>query len=134
MQHRPRGARRAAPCAATASTASKIYLYGEGWNFGEVADDARFVQATQRNMAGTGIGTFSDRLRDAVRGGGPLRRGPAESRASAPGSVTDPNGAAANGTAAEQRARLLHYEDLVKLGPGRQPARLLVPRPPPARR
>ncbi|MBL7256742.1 pullulanase-type alpha-1,6-glucosidase [Actinoplanes lichenicola] len=47
----------------------QIYLYGEGWNFGEVADDARFAQATQINMAGTGIGTFNDRLRDAVRGG-----------------------------------------------------------------
>ncbi|GAB2588914.1 hypothetical protein Aab01nite_42340 [Paractinoplanes abujensis] len=47
----------------------QIYLYGEGWNFGEVADDARFAQATQVNMAGTGIGTFNDRLRDAVRGG-----------------------------------------------------------------
>jgi pullulanase-type alpha-1,6-glucosidase len=51
---------------------SKILLYGEGWDFGEVADNARFVQATQLNMAGTGIATFSDRLRDAVRGGGPL--------------------------------------------------------------
>ncbi|MBT2381969.1 DUF3372 domain-containing protein, partial [Streptomyces sp. ISL-111] len=49
----------------------KIILYGEGWNFGEIADDARFVQATQKNMAGTGIATFSDRARDAVRGGGP---------------------------------------------------------------
>ncbi|MEV6300793.1 pullulanase-type alpha-1,6-glucosidase [Actinoplanes sp. NPDC051861] len=47
-----------------------ICLYGEGWNFGEVAYDARFAQATQINMAGTGIGTFNDRLRDAVRGGG----------------------------------------------------------------
>ena len=47
-----------------------IYLYGEGWNFGEVAYDSRFAQATQVNMAGTGIGTFNDRLRDAVRGGG----------------------------------------------------------------
>jgi pullulanase/glycogen debranching enzyme len=47
-----------------------ILLYGEGWNFGEVADNARVVQATQRNMAGTGVGTFNDRLRDAVRGGG----------------------------------------------------------------
>ncbi len=54
---------------------SSIYLYGEGWNFGEVANDARFVQATQLNMAGTGIGTFSDRLRDAVRGGGPFDDG-----------------------------------------------------------
>ncbi|MEO0972804.1 MAG: alpha-1,6-glucosidase domain-containing protein, partial [Pseudomonadota bacterium] len=49
-----------------------IYVYGEGWNFGEVANDARFIQATQRNMAGTGIGTFSDRLRDGVRGGNPF--------------------------------------------------------------
>ncbi len=47
-----------------------IYVYGEGWNFGEVAGDARFAQATQANMAGTGVGTFNDRLRDAVRGGG----------------------------------------------------------------
>ncbi|WP_229073548.1 pullulanase-type alpha-1,6-glucosidase [Actinoplanes sp. DH11] len=47
-----------------------ICLYGEGWNFGEVAYDARFAQATQVNMAGTGVGTFNDRLRDAVRGGG----------------------------------------------------------------
>ena len=54
----------------------KIYLYGEGWNFGEVADNALFVQATQANMAGTGIGTFSDRLRDAVRGGGPFDEDP----------------------------------------------------------
>ena len=50
-----------------------IYLYGEGWNFGEdVENNLRFTQATQINMAGTGIGTFSDRLRDAVRGGGPF--------------------------------------------------------------
>jgi len=51
---------------------SSIYLYGEGWNFGEVANNARFEQATQRNMAGTGIGSFSDRLRDGVRGGNPF--------------------------------------------------------------
>ncbi|GIH27587.1 hypothetical protein Aph01nite_58970 [Acrocarpospora phusangensis] len=53
-----------------------ILLYGEGWNFGEVACDARFVQATQGNLAGTGIGTFNDRLRDAVRGGGPFDADP----------------------------------------------------------
>ncbi|MBU3059583.1 MAG: DUF3372 domain-containing protein, partial [Pseudomonas indica] len=46
-----------------------IYFYGEGWNFGEVAGNARGINATQRNMAGTGIGTFNDRQRDAVRGG-----------------------------------------------------------------
>jgi pullulanase/glycogen debranching enzyme len=47
-----------------------IYLYGEAWNFGSVANDARFVQARQANMYGTGIGSFNDRMRDAVRGGG----------------------------------------------------------------
>ncbi|MEH0689044.1 pullulanase-type alpha-1,6-glucosidase [Vibrio cholerae] len=50
-------------------------FYGEGWDFGEVANNARFDQATQINMAGTEIGTFSDRLRDAVRGGSPFDGG-----------------------------------------------------------
>lgn len=45
------------------------YFYGEGWNFGEVANNAQFVQASQTEMAGTEIGTFTDRLRDAIRGG-----------------------------------------------------------------
>ena len=48
-----------------------IYLYGEGWNFGEVGNNALGINATQANMAGTGIGTFSDRGRDAIRGGDP---------------------------------------------------------------
>jgi pullulanase len=52
-----------------------VLLYGEGWNFGEVADGARGVNATQLNLAGSGIGTFNDRLRDAVRGGGPFDGG-----------------------------------------------------------
>jgi pullulanase-type alpha-1,6-glucosidase len=46
------------------------YFYGEGWNFGEVANNNRFVQASQLELSGTEIGTYSDRLRDAVRGGG----------------------------------------------------------------
>lgn len=45
------------------------YFYGEGWDFGEVAGNARFRQATQTELGGTEIGTFTDRLRDAVRGG-----------------------------------------------------------------
>lgn len=45
------------------------YFYGEGWNFGEVANNAQFEQAAQIPLAGTEIGTFTDRLRDAVRGG-----------------------------------------------------------------
>lgn len=93
----------------------KIILYGEGWNFGEVADDARFTQATQKNMAGTGIATFSDRARDAVRGGGPFDEDPGV-QGFASGLYTEPNGSKANGTEAEQKARLLHYQDLIKVG------------------
>ncbi|MFI5803049.1 pullulanase-type alpha-1,6-glucosidase [Streptomyces sp. NPDC051561] len=92
-----------------------IILYGEGWNFGEIADDARFEQATQKNMAGTGIATFSDRSRDAVRGGGPFDEDPGV-QGFGSGLFTDPNGSAANGTPAEQKARLLHYQDLLKVG------------------
>ncbi|MFI2409718.1 pullulanase-type alpha-1,6-glucosidase [Streptomyces sp. NPDC018947] len=93
----------------------KIILYGEGWNFGEVADDARFTQATQKNMAGTGIATFSDRARDAVRGGGPFDADPGV-QGFASGLYTDPNSSKENGTEAEQKARLLHYQDLIKVG------------------
>ncbi|MFF3547185.1 pullulanase-type alpha-1,6-glucosidase [Streptomyces platensis] len=93
----------------------KIILYGEGWNFGEAANDARFVQATQRNMAGTGIATFNDRARDAVRGGGPFDADP-RIQGFASGLATDPNSVEENGTPAEQRARLLHYQDLLKVG------------------
>ncbi|MFF9686158.1 pullulanase-type alpha-1,6-glucosidase [Streptomyces sp. NPDC014623] len=92
-----------------------IILYGEGWNFGEIADDARFVQATQKNMAGTGVATFSDRARDAVRGGGPFDEDPGV-QGFASGLHTDPNSSSANGTEAEQKARLLHYQDLIKVG------------------
>jgi pullulanase-type alpha-1,6-glucosidase len=52
------------------ATGRHIHLLGEGWNFGEVADGRRFVQAAQGALAGSGIATFSDRGRDAVRGGG----------------------------------------------------------------
>ncbi|GLV90713.1 1,4-alpha-glucan branching enzyme [Streptomyces lavendulae subsp. lavendulae] len=93
----------------------KIVLYGEGWNFGEIADDARFVQATQKNMAGTGIATFSDRARDAVRGGGPFDEDP-RVQGFASGLFTAPNDSPANGTPEQQKARLLHAQDLIKVG------------------
>ena len=92
-----------------------VVLYGEGWDFGEVAGNARFVQATQANMAGTGVGTFNDRLRDAVRGGGPFDADP-RVQGFASGLYTDPNGDPVNGTPAEQRARLLRYHDQIKAG------------------
>ena len=92
-----------------------VYLYGEGWNFGEVADNARFYQATQGQLGGTGIGTFSDRLRDGVRGGGPFDEDP-RVQGLGTGLAGSPNGAAVNGDAATQSATLAHATDLVELG------------------
>ncbi len=61
--------------AAVQAVRPHVYFYGEGWNFGEVANGARGENAIQWTMGGTGIGTFSDRLRDAIRGGGPFDEG-----------------------------------------------------------
>jgi len=90
-----------------------IYMYGEGWNFGEVANNARFEQATQFNMAGTGIGTFNDRLRDAVRGGGPFSG--LQEQGFATGLWSDHNGVT-SGSYDDQRARLLEYMDWIRVG------------------
>lgn len=92
-----------------------ITLYGEGWNFGEVADNARFTQATQGQLGGTSIATFSDRLRDAVRGGGPFDDDPRK-QGFGSGQATDPNGSPINGDAAAQRETLAYQTDLVQLG------------------
>jgi pullulanase-type alpha-1,6-glucosidase len=94
-----------------------IYLYGEGWNFGEVADDARFVQATQPHMGrGTGVGTFNDRIRDAVRGGAHDDEGIEHARTQGfvNGLFYDPN--AENPGDGEEKSRLLHFADLVRAG------------------
>jgi pullulanase len=69
MGHQAKNAMLAAREAVRAVDAD-TYFYGEGWNFGEVADNSRFVQASQLALGGTEIGTYNDRLRDAVRGGG----------------------------------------------------------------
>src|SRR5690606_2662869 len=56
----------------------------------EVEKGARGINATQFNLAGTGIGTFNDRLRDAVRGGSPF--GDRDHQGLGNGVYTDPNG------------------------------------------
>ncbi|KAF9674926.1 hypothetical protein SADUNF_Sadunf10G0178400 [Salix dunnii] len=49
-----------------------VYIYGEGWDFGEVANNGRGINASQRNLGGTEIGSFNDRIRDAMLGGSPF--------------------------------------------------------------
>lgn len=91
----------------------EIYLYGEGWNFGAVANDQRFVTARQANLFGTGIGSFNDRLRDTVRGGGCCDGG--ENLVSQQGFINgvwyDPNH-----LANQSRDDALRLADLVRVG------------------
>ncbi len=74
------------------------------------------INATQFNMGGLGIGTFSDRLRDAVRGGGPFDSGAdlVKNQGFANGLYYDPN--ALNSGAAAEKEKLLQSSDLVRLG------------------
>ncbi|MGC3997295.1 MAG: pullulanase-type alpha-1,6-glucosidase [Anaeromyxobacter sp.] len=100
-----------------------IYVYGEGWNFGAVANDALFVQATQARMAGTNIGTFNDRLRDAVRGGSPFDNGQSliTNQGFVNGVCYAPNANNTPGTACTDEAdprweNALHLQDLIEVG------------------
>ncbi|MQA23347.1 pullulanase-type alpha-1,6-glucosidase [Rugamonas sp. FT103W] len=89
-----------------------IYLYGEAWNFGAVGNDARFVQARQANMYGSGIGSFNDRIRDSVRGGGCCDSGSSliSQQGYINGVYTDPNA-----QSTQTRDDLLRLGDLVKV-------------------
>ncbi|MFY7865947.1 alpha-1,6-glucosidase domain-containing protein [Roseateles sp.] len=69
MGHQPRTVMETLQTRVNAAAGQPVQLIGEGWNFGEVANGARFVQASQLSLNGSGIGTFSDRGRDAARGG-----------------------------------------------------------------
>jgi pullulanase-type alpha-1,6-glucosidase len=94
-----------------------IYLYGEGWNFGEVENNARFEQASQVNMGDdTGVGTFNDRIRDAVRGGGPFDSGEDHVRRQGfiNGLYYDPN--ALNTGSSTERDELLRLAAWVRIG------------------
>jgi pullulanase len=91
---------------------STIYVYGEGWNFGEVADNKRGVNATQMNMHGSGVGTFNDRMRDAVRGGSPF--GDPRDQGFATGLFLDPNGF--NSAGPSEKEKLLDAADRIRIG------------------
>lgn len=70
MGHQPRAVMEQLRDQLAADNGRAIQLIGEGWNFGEVANNQRFVQASQLSLNGSQIATFSDRARDALRGGG----------------------------------------------------------------
>jgi pullulanase-type alpha-1,6-glucosidase len=114
MGHQPRAVMEQLQQAVNAAAGRPVQLIGEGWNFGEVADGARFVQASQLSLNGSGIGTFNDRTRDAVRGGSAGDSGEAlfARQGWINGLVYDPNEHAGPRTAAE----LLRAADMVRAG------------------
>ncbi|MFK7804936.1 MAG: pullulanase-type alpha-1,6-glucosidase [Anaerolineae bacterium] len=90
-----------------------ILLYGEGWDFGEVASGARGINATQTSMQGSGIGTFNDRIRDAVRGGTPF--GGEQEQGFATGLLTYPNGVT-NDSETVMANTLTTFADQIRVG------------------
>lgn len=94
---------------------SKIYLLGEGWNFGDTFNDAIGPNADQPNLYGYGIGTFNDRIRDGIRGGGPFSDERVQGFAT--GLFTDPSDFTDGGTSiADQRSALLQESDWIRVG------------------
>ena len=113
MGHQPRSVMEQLEARLAAALGRQVQLLGEGWNFGEVADGARFVQASQWSLNGSGIGTFSHFARDAVRGGSPFDAG--EALVARQGWINglhyDPNA-----LATATRDELLRAADIVRAG------------------
>ena len=115
MGHQPRALMVALKGRLETTLGRPVPLIGEGWNFGEVASGARFVQASQLSLNGSGIGSFSDRARDAVRGGGASDDSAAllSQQGYINGLVYDPNAAAAP---SRPRSDLMRIADQVRVG------------------
>jgi len=115
MGHQPRAAMERLQRQVNAAAGRHIPLIGEGWNFGEVANGSRFVQASQRSLGGSGIATFSDRARDALRGGGCCDGGEAlvSNQGFLNGLRYAPN---ATNAGRDRRAELLRAADLARVG------------------
>jgi pullulanase len=115
MGHQPRAVMLELQQRVNQAAGRKVQLIGEGWNFGEVADGKRFEQASQLSLNGSGIGTFSDRARDAVRGGGAGDSGEklVKNQGYINGLFYDPNDSADK---AKSASSLLLAADMVRVG------------------
>ncbi len=118
MGHQPREAMARLQQAVNDAAGRHIDLIGEGWNFGEIANGARFVQASQLSLNNSGIATFSDRARDALRGGGCCDSGEAlMAQGLLSGLHYAPNAMAAGLAAGkDQREALLRAADIARIG------------------
>ena len=94
---------------------SKIYLYGEGFNFGDTQNNQIGPNASQVNLYGYGIGTFNDRIRDGIRGGSPFTDERVQGFAT--GLLTDSSAfTTQNPPSPSLLAQLLQYTDWIEVG------------------
>lgn len=96
----------------------KIYLYGEAWRFGSLDAMLPMEACHQVNTYGLGIGSFNDRIRDAIRGGSPFTHPACQGFAN--GLYYDFNRESSNRDvpqdAQEQKNLLLNYMDNIAIG------------------
>ena len=93
---------------------SKIYMYGEGFQIAEAANNAIGPNASQVNLYGTGIGSFNDRIRDSIRGG-QIFGTDFQDQGFATGLGTDPSAyTSSKNNAADQRTTVLNQADLIR--------------------
>lgn len=94
---------------------TKIYMYGEGFQIAEAANNAIGPNASQTNLYGTGIGSFNDRIRDSIRGGYIFGTN-FQVQGFATGLGTDPSTYTSQTTgAADQHTALLNEADLIRV-------------------
>jgi len=94
---------------------NSLYLYGEGFNFGDTANNQIGPNASQVNLFGFGIGTFNDRIRDGIRGGSPFTDERVQGFAT--GLFTDPSSFTSSSLSTiQQQAQLLQYTDWIEIG------------------
>ncbi|WP_183634190.1 alpha-1,6-glucosidase domain-containing protein [Niveibacterium umoris] len=116
MGHQPRATMEQLKTTVNAAAGRDVFLIGEGWNFGEVASGARFEQASQLSLNGSGIATFSDRARDRIRGGGCCDDGDSFR---AQGYVTGlwyDNSDYTGAQTASQKESLMDHADVIRVG------------------
>jgi pullulanase len=94
---------------------SKIYVYGEGFNFGDTVNNQIGPNADQVNLYGSGIGSFNDRIRDGIRGGSPFTDERVQGFATGLGTDSS-DYTNSNITQSDQHDTLLHNADLIRLG------------------
>lgn len=100
---------------------SKLLIYGEAWPFGSLEEVVPGSAFNQLRSHGLGVGVFNDRMRDALRGG---TTSPAEKsdQGWATGLYWDFNNEPANRNTPldreGQRRKLLHLQDVIKIGLG----------------